>query len=319
MTTPFVYNLLPGTTRALVSTAYGGTYFEDWTSRTFHTWKRYVEAHDIAIIVLRDRIDTSVHSLAKNAAWDKLLAPELVASIYPQITEVCLIDTDIVIGPTAPNIFDHTTPGAYAVVSQENGLPFPIDLVRRRVALLRKRFYDPDFPLDSILQATPEKVFASQGLPIHHDYFCSGLIVLDSTKFADLADCYRSVPDHVAVQSIAWEEPFVNDWIQSREHVWLAYDFQAIWLFEMAWSYPHLYGYRNELSANLECVDAVTATMWNRSFLHFAGSWFESMAWEALGMEGSTLDAALEADWRQVLRHKYSGIPRGKILPTGNI
>ena len=72
----------------------------------------------------------------------------------------------------------------------EKNLPFSVKEVRRRIALLRREYYDSSYPLDSLLQATPAQLFELHGLNSHDDYFCAGLIMLDRRNFDDLAECY---------------------------------------------------------------------------------------------------------------------------------
>lgn len=309
------FNVGPSTSKALVTTAVGGAYFENWQTRSFPSWKSYALAHDIGVIVLQERLGDGEDLVSKNASWDKLLAPELVETLFPQLDQLCLLDTDVIIGPFAPDIFYQHEEGSYGVVSQEKRLPFPISQVRRRIAALRKRYYDPGFPLDSILQASPEHIFENHGLQPHSDYFCAGLIMLDRSKFSDLASCYRSVSPDETVRSVAWEEPFVNDWVQSREHYWLPYEFQSIWLFEMAWSYPFLYQHRETVGDTREAREAIVATLMNRNFVHFAGSWFESRVWSVMEDRSNFWDKDLEMLLREVLAAELSGNPVGRLVP----
>ena len=275
----FTVNLNSETKDVIVTTAVGRDYFENWKKNSLPSWEKYARKNPIGIIVILSRLIHGPESEIKNAAWDKLLAPQRISEVFSSIERICLLDTDILISALAPNVFECSTPGSYSVVSQEKNLPFPIKDVRSRIALLRREFYDSSYPLDSILQATAEELFQLQGLPSHSDYFCSGLIVLDHTLFEDLQRCHASVSLRDVKSSVAWEEPYVNHWIQSRSHSWMPYEFQAIWIFEMAWNHPYLYARGDSLSDNQEVAEVVSSVLLNRHFLHFAGSWHESRAW----------------------------------------
>lgn len=311
----FDFNVGPSTRKALVTTAVGGAYFENWQTRSFPSWKRYALAHDIGIIVLQERLGVGEDLVSKNASWDKLLAPELVETLFPQLATLCLLDTDVVIGPFAPDVFLQHKEGFYGVVSQERGLPFPIAQVRRRIAALRKRYYDSEFPIDSVLQASPKRIFEEHGLRSHSDYFCAGVIMLDRSQFSDLASCYRSVSPDATSRSVAWEEPFVNDWVQSRAHHWLPYEFQSIWLFEMAWSYPFLYEHRETVIDARGAREALAATLLNRHFVHFAGSWFESRVWSVMEDSAIFWDEEFERLLGEVQVAELSGRPVGRFVP----
>jgi len=312
----FTVNLSPSVQDVIVTSAVGNEYFERWKAFSFPTWKRYAHEHQLGIVVVLNRLIVGPESIAKNASWDKLLAPLLLSQHFPKIERVALLDTDVVISPFAPNLFDLSEPGSYSVVSQERGLPFPIREVRQRIALLRQWFYDDDYPQNSILQATAEEVFSLQGLPAHPDYFCAGLIVLDSSLFEDLANCHASISSDRAQSSFAWEEPFVNDWIQSRNHIWMPYEYQAIWLFEMAWYYPHLYGLVSNVPGNRAVADVIGSVMLNRFFLHFAGSWFEADAWKNILSDTFVFDAKFISRMSKLNSDPKPVESFGKIAPS---
>lgn len=312
-------NLNPTTKEALVTTAVGEDYFDNWEKYSLPSWEKYARKYDLGIVVMRNRLVGGVESQIKNAAWDKLLAPQAVGKFFPRIEKICLIDTDVVISFSAPNIFCFSKKGSYAVVSQERALPFPIEDVRARVEVFRRQFYSAGYPLNSILRASAEDAFRLQGLPSHNDYFCSGLILLDKSIFDDLATCHSSVGLDDALSSTAWEEPFVNDWIQSRSHSWMPYEFQAIWLFEMAWFFPHLYTSEKSLARNREVAEILASVLLNRHFLHFAGSWFESEAWKNDFSQSPLADDHFLGLMDQANNKPPKARSLGKILPPPRI
>ena len=309
------YNFSKNSSKAIATVAVGESYLENWEKNSLPGWMDYAKRFEISIFVFLTRLGGAEEASARSAAWDKLLIPQFLGKSHPQLSEICLLDTDFAIGPVAPNIFERHTPGKYSVVSQERNLPFPIKEVRRRIALLRREYYDPNYPLDSLLQAKPSQLFGLHGLDPHDDYFCSGLIMLDQQNFDDLAECYSHYPIDDISASAAWEEPFVNDWVQSRSVNWLPYEFQSIWLFEMAGLYPWLYSRGPAAQIGPESLHALGTCLLNRHFVHFAGSWSEANYWHyvpLLNQEG------FYANFLRLVQQSetdFPGTPRGKLEP----
>lgn len=301
--------------KALVTSAVGDGYFENWKRRSSKSWEDYADKIGASIIVLRQSVQDA-QTDARPISWEKLIVPEVLSKFFPDLNQVCLIDTDILIGPFAPDIFSLQNPGSYAVVSQEQNMPFPRGGVRQRIAALRKHFYDSQYPLDSLLQASAQSVFEQQGLAVFEDYFCAGLIVCDESLFGDLATAYNSATTGFVDDSFAWEEPWINAWIQAQEPTWLPYEFQAMWLFEMAWNYPFLYRHGKNLGAAAEAAEAVTASLWNNHFLHFAGSWPEKLAWGAIKGHSVLQSENLMSTYQESRQALFTGQSRGKLTPA---
>jgi hypothetical protein len=309
------YNYSEKSTKAIATVACGESYLKNWEQNSLPGWLDYAERHDVTIFVFLSRLGGDTEAGARSASWDKLLVPQFLGKTHPQVIEVCLLDTDFAIGPFAPNIFENHTPGKYSVVSQEKNMPFSVKEVRRRIALLRREYFDSSYPLDSLLQATPSQLFELHGLNSHDDYFCAGLIMLDETNFDSLADCYFHYPVDKISSSAAWEEPFVNDWIQSRSVNWLPYEYQSIWLFEMAALYPWLYDQRPTGQINPESLHALGACLLNRYFVHFAGSWGEADYWHHVPLLSKNIFYENLLSLSRNLKADFSGVSRGKLNP----
>ncbi len=275
------FNLNDSTTQVIATTAIGQEYFANWESFSYPSWLSYAKRHNLGIIVVTEDIILPSDSNYKNGSWQKMLIPGLLASKLPKVERVCLLDTDVIISPRAPNIFEIAPLGRYSVVSQEKNLPYDLAEVRRRVSFLRNRNYSSSYPLDSLVLADAKEVFRQQGLPERDDYFCTGLIVCDASHAPQLREWFQTVDTVSADGAIAWEETYLNHWIQGTEPFWLPYSFQALWHYEMAWYHPHLYMLGDKISQSHETKRALEAGLWNSYFLHFAGSWHESLAWGA--------------------------------------
>lgn len=308
-----VWNFATSTRHALVATATGGTYFEDFVLFSLPFWRIYAEKHDLAIVVVRDSSFAENLPVGPGGAWLKMLIPTYVRNLLPSIERLALVDTDVIMNPSAPNVFEFTPPGQIGVVSQTQGLPFDLLLAKKRMAYLRKSYYAAQYPLDSLLFATPEQIFVAEGLDPHPDSFCSGLVVLDVLDADLFARWYREVDGRVLRKANAWEQTYLNHKVLEHGCNWMPYEFQAIWNLEMAVNHPALYILGN-LEGALASRLAVSSTLVNRFFLHFAGSWPESWAWRNDPIETLRLVSRLtSSDFDTYLAKAPTGQPVGKV------
>jgi ATP-binding cassette subfamily F protein uup len=97
-----------------------------------------------------------------NGSWFKLLLPELIAQQIPQIERIALIDTDIIVNLAAPNLFDATPEGCVGVIPEFSADPRRDVESKKRVAFLRNKYYSNSYPLDSLLFASAEQVYAEE-------------------------------------------------------------------------------------------------------------------------------------------------------------
>jgi len=305
----------PSSDRWLLTTAIGGDYFDRWSDHVRPSWERYAEAHGLGIaVVVADLFVPGEPEL--NGAWQKMLAPRALRDRVRADVRCALLDTDLFIAPGAAEVFEAVPQGGIGVVSQEMGLPLPASEIRNRVALMRRRFLDPEFPLSSLLNATPRQTFEWAGLSGFDDYFCAGMFVVDTQSHADgLAAAYRSAPQDAAYDAIgAWEEVWLNHWVQSRDDVvWLDYRWHALWIFEVASHYPFLYA--PEASEELARWCFASSLMRNE-FVHLAGRWESSLLGEPSTEFPMIEDAAMfMAEVRRHERSQGEAVQRGKIVP----
>jgi hypothetical protein len=313
-----VWNLKEETRSALVTTAIGSNYLQDFISYSLPYWLLYAQKHQLAIIALTDIEAFNQKDSSMNGAWLKLLAPSVVARFFPRMERIALVDTDVIINPIAPDVFHACPNQEIGVVSLTKSLPFDLLFARKRLAYLRKRFYSPSYPLDSSLFATAKQEYSMEGLPTHDNVFCSGLLVMPQNK-ADLFSKWFSEAQSRDVEgAIAWEQTFLNHKVLDHGCHWLPYKFQSIWNLEMAVSHPSLYQSGN-LSGNYLAQQAVSDTLSNSFFLHFAGSWSESDAWKNPPSAVLNGMGGLESeDFAQYLAKTPTGLPVGKVSPPSN-
>jgi len=89
---------------AIVFLALGAAYAETFARRSYPRAKAYCEAIGADLIVFTSPLDVTERAQARSAAWQKLLVftqPDVI-----KYENVCFVDSDILINPCSPNIFD---------------------------------------------------------------------------------------------------------------------------------------------------------------------------------------------------------------------
>jgi hypothetical protein len=257
----------------IITTAIGGDYLDKWKKTVYRFWVEYANAHGLGIAVVTENLNNQFQPIL-NGAWQKLLAPEALRKELGVEFRCVLLDTDVFINIGAPNIFDYTEIGKFGVVSKEINLPYDARKIQNRVGYLRKLLKDSTFPLSSILNARPKDLFKMAGFERYFDdYFCAGLLVLDSQVHAELlVKWYESFPNNKEYENLNdWEQTWLNYCIQSREDVqWLDYSWQALWMYEVALFYPFLYDEKTDPKVISACL---ASSILRNNFLHLAGRW----------------------------------------------
>lgn len=298
----------------IASIAIGGTYFSTWEKFAFPNWKLYCERHQIGLVIFDENLCPED---GKSFQWQKLLIGEKLQSAFPQVQNICHLDTDILISPTAPNIFDQYDSSKIGLVSMYKRLPYPdLEAVQRRIAFLRHTFYSKDYPLDSSLFATPEALYQELGMAPLPDYACTGVFVFHarnhSRLFRQWFDKYSS--DTVDKVGRLAEQTFLNYEIQMSANVqWLDYTFQCLWVYEMAWKFPFLY---QDFRDNSEIIRAcVESSLFTNHFIHFAGSWHESAIWKNVSVFQNPEVLHTFDGYSEYLKIPVTGASKGEILP----
>jgi hypothetical protein len=306
----------PGKSKnVLVTIAIGDSYFDSWSTFALPAWREYCTRHDLGLVAFdQDQIPQS-DRVWKKATWQKLLIGESLESAGLKVENVCYADTDILINPEAPNIFDSYNRGDHRPRLDQEESSIRLALVQRRLAFLRHNHYDSAYPLDSALFMSVEQLYEFHGLPVQPDEACMGLIVFNVPAHAKLMRGWFDKYDR-NVQSVTGggDQTHVNFEIQNWGGVsWLDYRFQAMWVYEMAWKFPFLYHkYRDDVDLIRECIEA---SLYSNYFLHFAGSWHESELWKKIPVfTGSSRE--LLKKYSQYLSTPVTGQAKGQIKPA---
>ncbi len=176
----------------IATTAIGGNYYKDWFEYAYPSWQLYCKAHGIGIIVADEDLIEKDNPIYKGGIWHRYLIGDVIIKDNLDIKNICYIDTDFLLNPIAPNVFDIYDEEKIAVVSTKINLPYSnLDFVKRKLAFNRHTFYSNDYPLDSALFISNKDLWELHQLPEQKEYFCSGLIVFNVKNHSQfLKDCY---------------------------------------------------------------------------------------------------------------------------------
>lgn len=299
----------------LVTIAIGETFYERFKNNAFETWNSYAEIHGFGIIVFYDDLIGQDHIKWKKPTWQKLLIGSVLVNSGLRINRICYLDTDIIINPYSPNIFKKHVDGKISVVSARRNLPFNYDHALRKLALLRRKYSDPNYPIDSSLFANLKTVYEYQNLPVQYDEFCAGLLMFSPSELAEKMEewFYLYEKDTKSITSGGDQTHLNYHVLSSNLANFLEYEFQAIWAVEAANFYPFLFadGFK-DIRLYEECVQS---TLLRVHFLHFAGSWPESSTFNLNKFSISSAYLELYEQYFEYLKVQLTGTPLGKVLP----
>ena len=259
---------------ALILTVIGDEYRKKIERIALPNFLHYCRRHGIGLLLLNGYLnsdDKDSYPYNIDPGYQRLIAPSLVAELFPQYKYLCDLDADCVPSLTGRNIFANSNlkRGVINLV-----MPTPNGASRqslgRRISLLRRFFHKADFPLDSLLAGNDENEKELLGFnfvgPISTLGTCIGHI-------DDLAASGASLYELIATEFSGYLQNYRNQhYVKNFEVHYLPYEFQAIWNYELALYYPFLYfGDDRDLA-----VDCVSATMSRVDMLHFAGAWPEN-------------------------------------------
>lgn len=306
----------PKKTKNYLSTiAMGDEYFYQWQTSAMPMWLEYCEKYDLGLLVFTDELIEKEHPSYKKPTWQKLLIPSELDNIGYDAENICYLDTDILISPIAKNVFDYHVPSSIGVVSQRHSLPMNLELTLRILAFSRNRYFSESYPLDSALFMKPERIFSEHDLKLGVDeYFCAGMFLYNVENYKNFfTELFYKYPAGIQSMTGGGDEPLVNyEFLKNGELNFLPYEFQALWIYEIAHKYPFLFNKIQDEELVKECVQA---SLLSNSFLHFAGSWNESQLWKI----GDFFKDSSSADWidkfSEYLETELTGDPKGMMRP----
>ncbi len=91
--------------KALVTLAIGDRYLASYKRYCHETWSKYAKQHNLDIVVIETIIDDSPRAQLRSPAWQKcLVLSHKNVKLYDQ---VAWVDSDILINPTSPSVFEN--------------------------------------------------------------------------------------------------------------------------------------------------------------------------------------------------------------------
>jgi hypothetical protein len=284
----------------------------------YHTWEMYCRRHDLGLILFDDDLISPDHPKWKKATWQKYLIGDVVSKSGLPVENICYLDTDILISPLAPNIFEPHDTSKIGVISIRTGLPYPHHEVCRRLAFARNRNYLVTYPLDSALFVSLEDLYRLIEVSPQANEACAGVFVFSVLNHGALfLNFFEKFDKSVNSPTGGGDQTHFNYLIQSKNLVqWLDYRFQAQWTYEMAWKYPFLYStHRDDREIIKLCIEA---SLFSNYFLHFAGSWYESEMWEQVKVFDTRESLEMFSAFSEYMRMPVYGKPLGAIKPKEN-
>lgn len=309
----------PGKSRNIIATiAIGESYYQDWQRYASPSWKKYCEHHGLGLVVFDKDMLSKNDPFWKKATWQKFLIGDQVAKKLPFVKNICYLDTDFIISPLAPNVFDSYNENSIGLVSARQNIPYPYKNLLRRIAFLRHVYYSKAYPLDSALFMSLDDWYKHHNLPVQQDEACAGFFIINLSRHAQLMkSIFEQYDQSIYSMSSGGDEIHFNYELQKHGEIsWFDYRYQALWIYEIAWKYPFLYS--AERNNNMLIRQCIESSLFTNFFIHFAGSWYESDMWK---IEGILQDARVKEQFEgfnKYLQIPVTGTPKGRILPRSD-
>ena len=299
----------------LVTLAVGEKHYKSWEKFSFPGWLSYCKKFDLGLIVFDNLLHDYSRLDSKKINWQKLLIGDSLIKLENNIENVLYLDTDILISPLSPNVFNEIDQEKISLVSQVFNLPYDLQSVLRRLAFLRHNYWDKKYPLDSALFMSPQEIFKHHSLPPFNNYTCTGFFLFNLKNHGQLLkEIFFKYSKNIQSLTGGGEEPHLNYELQSYGKIkWLDYKYQALWTYEIAYKYPFLFEdkYRNH-ELVISCIES---SLYSNYFLHFAGSWHESNMWKQYLSFSSKSSKDLIQFYEKYLQQPITGKPKGIIKP----
>jgi len=269
----------------IVAAAIGNKCYNEFIKYSLPLWLRYCKQNNIGLLIFHDYIIKKNDINWKSATWQKHLFGEYILKNFNYIKNICLLDTDILINPFSPNIFNYLEKNKISVISHLKNLPYKNDenSIRKKIAFYRHNFFSKKYPLDSSITASNKQIFSFHNLKDPKNYFCMGVIVFNLKRYSNIIkDIYFRYS--IKRKNITGgNEVFSNYEIQKRCKLkWIDYKFQTYWNFEIVEKYPFLFKYKKKKNQIIRmCVEASLRECY---FLHFSGTWYECDHWKIKGI-----------------------------------
>lgn len=262
--------------KALVTLAIGEKYIGYLKNFCYDLWKEYADINNLDIIVFDEVFDESSRALGRSPAWQKLLI--LSQPSIQKYDQVAWIDTDILINPKSPDIFQDIpiekigAVDAYATPSKEE----------HKIAIERIYQYWTLNDIKFIPNDTPTKFHNNFGIEGNFSSAVqTGVMVLSPNYHRDLFEhVYNNYEDKGPAYWNYEMRPLSYEILKNGMIKWLNPKFNIPWGYLKQTFYPFLRSdniiekiFKNIVFLKNSSLlsKCITTSYINNYFLHFAG------------------------------------------------
>jgi hypothetical protein len=258
--------------------AIGDSFYKAWEKNILPSWTMYCKKNNLGLIVFTSDLIEKNSIYWKKPTWQRCLVASEVKKKFSQVKNICVMDIDILINPYSPNIFNSMNKNKINLTSLRHNLPYHYDDTVRKLAYFRKKFLNPKYPLDSLLNCSLKTLYKLEKLSPQKDELNVGVMVFNIQKFAKkIEKWFYLYKRGLDTTTLGGCQTILNYLILKNKHQNLIdYRFNSIWVFEIASRFPHIL--KNLKNSNI-LNDFVIAILLDNYFLHFAGSGDDGAVW----------------------------------------
>jgi len=298
----------------LVTLAIGDDHLSRFEMYALPFARKYCLNNNLGLAVVVSDIDSETleSSKGKKKNWQKLLIPDSMSKLFSHSLNITYFDSDILFNPFGKNIFDNYKSGKFAIVSEVHDLPYDTHLCNRVISFYRHHFYSQNYPLDSAIFMKHDDIYAYHNLPVRDDYSTSGVFVCNTEIHShELRDIYCRYNSNVQSLTDGGDEPHFNHEVRELFDIQtLPYEFQALWSWEMASRFRHLFSADPLSKDSMNCV---SSTLLSVTALHFAGAWPDSRFYLNPHLF-SLVDNSFNSAFHSYLQQPVTGNPVGRVF-----
>ena len=294
-------------------------FLDAWNKYTSISAILYAKKNNLGIILIDHELISKKNEYYKKATWQKWLIPNYIKENYNNIKNICYLDCDIIINPSAPNIFIKYDFDKILVTSVRNRMPYSFTEATRKISFLRKNFLKKNFPLNTSLIMTLDETYKHHNLPVLNDEFCAGFFGCNIKKFSTFfKNAFFKYKSPIwSVTGGGDQTHFNYEIIKSNNYEVIDYKYQTLWCYEVAVKYPFLYKNLKKNSVNNKLVtDCIISSLFSSYFLHFAGTWPDSKCFYNKKIYNSIFFKKYFYEYKDYEDKKIKAKPKGPIKFT---
>ena len=263
------------TKNAIVTLNLGKKWEERFNSEFLPSWELYAEKHGVAVVNLTRELDETPRAKGRSPAWQKLLVHK--AKEVSSFERIAWVDSDIMIHPDAPNIFE-ASPIEKVGAIDDYATPTSEDHAALLKALYRK-WDTKKVPYTS--NRSPAEYYKSFGIECDlQSVVQTGVMVycpaIHGKLFEDVYNNYEGAESQTLNHEM---RPLSFELLTNNVVHWISTKFNMQWSYYKELYYPFLDDHEcmevlrwPKISVREKLLTACVNTAFaNNYFLHFAG------------------------------------------------